>query len=230
MIARLITIAFVLFLSFGVPLLSILTARQEGLEQAPRRLLYLSAVSSQWFLAGLALLLAWGGFLPFRGFRLLSLGAFAFWTMALTLVSLAGLLVVLWLERLGWWPEESRLVYLLLPQTRAETWWCVLLVAPTAGFCEEFLYRGCLLPQLSAWFHSVGWGWAASSVAFGAAHTYQGVNGIVRAALLGAWLALPMVRFGSLLPSIAAHFLIDALALAWIGPATLPARPEQKEA
>jgi membrane protease YdiL (CAAX protease family) len=37
-------------------------------------------------------------------------------------------------------------------------------------------------------------------------------------------LAVPVIRTGSLWPSIAAHFLIDAVALAWLGPRFL-ARP-----
>jgi membrane protease YdiL (CAAX protease family) len=41
---------------------------------------------------------------------------------------------------------------------------------------------------------------------------------MVRAALLGGLLAYPMVHLGSLYPSMVAHFLIDALALAWLGP------------
>jgi membrane protease YdiL (CAAX protease family) len=65
------------------------------------------------------------------------------------------------------------------------------------------------------------WAWVWSSVAFGMAHAYQGWNGMVRAALLGGLLAYPMVHLGSLYPSMVAHFLIDALALAWLGPAFL---------
>jgi membrane protease YdiL (CAAX protease family) len=41
---------------------------------------------------------------------------------------------------------------------------------------------------------------------------------MVRAAVLGALLTVPLVRTGSLYPSIAAHFLIDAVALVWLGP------------
>ena len=74
------------------------------------------------------------------------------------------------------------------------------------------------MQQLSQWFDPVPWAWVGSSVAFGLAHAYQGLNGMVRAALLGALLAYPVVHLGSLYPSMAAHFLIDALALAWLGP------------
>jgi membrane protease YdiL (CAAX protease family) len=97
-----------------------------------------------------------------------------------------------------------------------------VIVAPTAAFCEEFLFRGFLLTQLNHWFHSVGWAWVACSVAFGLAHSYQGWSGMIRAGLLGALLAYPVVRFGSLYPSILAHWLIDAVALVWLGRWLIP--------
>jgi len=112
----------------------------------------------------------------------------------------------------------------LIPKTRQEKFWSVLLLAPTAALCEEFLYRGFLLAQLTQWLRSGTWAWAASSLAFGLAHVYQGWNGMVRASLLGALLAYPVIHFGSLYPSMLAHGLIDALAFAWLGPKFLPRR------
>ncbi|MEJ2009725.1 MAG: CPBP family intramembrane metalloprotease [Acidobacteriota bacterium] len=103
-------------------------------------------------------------------------------------------------------------------ETGREKLWAVLAMAPTAGLCEEFLYRGFLLAEATAWFHSVAWGVVVSSAAFGFAHSYQGLNGMVRAGLLGALLAWPVVHTGSLYPSMAAHFAIDAVALLWLGP------------
>ncbi len=145
------------------------------------------------------------------------LASVAGWTALLTVVSLAVMGVILALERHGWWPRESDLVYLLVPETGAEKLWGVFLVAPAAALCEEFVYRGYLLATLPAWLHSVSWSWALASVIFGLAHAYQGPGGVARAALLGAWLAYPVLRLGNLCPSIAAHFLIDAVALAWLG-------------
>ena len=116
------------------------------------------------------------------------------------------------------------MVHLLMPESRLERWWALLGLAPTAGICEEFLYRGFLLSEASGWFHSALWGIVISSLAFGLAHVYQGVNGMFRAALLGALLAYPVVAVGSLYPSMTAHFLIDAVALLWLGPKFL--KPE----
>ena len=62
------------------------------------------------------------------------------------------------------------------------------------------------------------WALAASSVVFGFAHIYQGLGGVLRAAALGALLAYPVIHLGSLYPSMAAHFVIDAVALGWLAP------------
>jgi CAAX protease family protein len=140
------------------------------------------------------------------------------WTSLLVLASVAGLGLILLFEQRGWWPKESKMVYLLMPKNGRERLWSLFGLAPTAGFCEEFLYRGFLLAEATAWFHSAVWGVVVSSAAFGLAHSYQGLNGMVRAGLLGALLAWPVVRLGSLYPSMTAHFLIDAVALLWLGP------------
>ena len=220
MLANLIGSLFVLLLVAGVPALSHLTVRRAHLRLIPRPDLYLSAIISQWVLAGLGVVIVVTIGPGFRaiGFRALPGAAFVRWTLLLTVVSLAALGVVLLLERHGWWPEEPELVRLLLPETRREKLLAVLMLAPTAALCEEFLYRGYLLAQFSCWIEPVPWAWIGSSVAFGLAHAYQGLNGMVRAALLGGLLAYPVIYLGSLYPAMVAHFVIDAVALAWLGP------------
>jgi membrane protease YdiL (CAAX protease family) len=220
MISSAVRIGFSVLLIVGVPVLSRRSARPELVQGIPRTALYFSAVVSQWILAAvgaLVVFLAWPdgraiGLAPVSG------SGFLNWTLLLVVVSVAGLGLVLLLEKRGWWPEEPEMVRALMPQTRRERWWALLGLAPTAGLCEEFLYRGFLLAEASAWLHSAAWGVAISSVAFGLAHSYQGLNGMVRAGLLGALLAWPVVQMGSLYPSMTAHFLIDAVALLWLGP------------
>jgi membrane protease YdiL (CAAX protease family) len=211
---------FVMLLVAGVPALSYATARRPELQTIPRQDLYLSAVVSQWILAavGVAVVLAGGPGFQAMGFRGVSLWDFLLWFGLLAAVSVLALGLVILIERRGWWPPEPDLVLLLMPANRREKLLAVLMVAPTAALCEEFLYRGYLLSQLSVWLGGSLWGWAASSIAFGLAHAYQGLNGMSRAALLGALLAYPVLLLGSLYPSMAAHFLIDAVALAWLGP------------
>ena len=94
-----------------------------------------------------------------------------------------------------------------MPQTRADL---VLLggVSLTAGFCEEFLYRGYFIWVLAPWLG--WWGAAALSVAFFAAgHAYQGWNGVLRTGIVAVFFTLVVATFDSLWPAIALHALVD---------------------
>ncbi len=228
MLSKLVTMLFMVLLVGGVPALSYLTARHGQLHRIPRLSLYLSVVLSQWVLAGTGLLvvLFTSRSLLAAVFHTVSLPTLFRWTGLLVAVSLLALGGGLVLERWGWWPPESKLVYLLIPDTPKEKLGAVLMLAPTAALCEEFLYRGYLLALLAQWFGSVAWGWGLSSVAFGLAHTYQGWSGMLRAVMLGALLGYPVVTLGSLHPSMLAHGLVDALALGWLGPRWLGRKQE----
>ena len=225
MAAKIVSVVFVLLLVVGVPILSLSTARDDRLRQMRRLEIYASAAISQWALAGLGAVGFFLGSLSALsvGFRKIPTATALMWTGALVAVSLAAILISLLLERQGWWPAESELTYILIPRTRQEKAWSLLLLVPTAALSEEFLYRGLLLAQISQWMHTVAWACAISSLAFGLAHVYQGWSGIVRASLLGALLAYPVIHLGSLYPSMLAHGLIDAAALAWLGPKFLGA-------
>jgi membrane protease YdiL (CAAX protease family) len=222
--ATIIALAFTALMLFGVPALSLVTARRPDLRCIPRSALYLSAVVSQWTLALLGLVVVFLARPSFAelGFRPVPATSLMLWAGLLTSLSLGGLRLFLWLEEKGWWPAESDLVRLLIPTTTGERWLALLLVAPTAAWCEEFLYRGYLLSELTRLLRLPTWGWLLSSIAFGAAHSYQRWDGMARASVLGALLALPVLRTGSLYPSMLAHFLIDAAALLWLGPKFLP--------
>ncbi len=223
MFSEVVQAFFTVLLVVGVPMLSFVTAHRSDIRLLPRPALYLSAVVSQWFLAllGFGVVLGRARGLAGVGFRSVPTPAFFVWTGLLAGVALAALGLVLVLEKRGWLPGESDLVHLLLPETRREKFWSVVGLAPTAALCEEFLYRGFLFADLSRRLQSESWGWILSSAAFGLAHSYQGGFGVFRAALLGAWLGYGMLRLGSLYPSMTAHFLIDALAFAWLGPVFL---------
>ncbi len=220
MFLQILDIGFVLLLLAAVPVLSFLTARRPELRLIPRPNLYLSAVLSQWLLAVLAigLILLHGTGFQAAGFRSLAAGQFSLWTAGLALGTLACLALMMALETRGLWPEESDLVEVLIPRTRLEKLLAVFLVVPTAAFCEELLYRGVMYTRLLEWTGSAAWALAVSSIGFGLAHAYQGTHGMIRTALFGALLAAPLIRTGSLYPSIAAHFVIDAVALVWLGP------------
>jgi uncharacterized protein len=219
MFTTLIAVLFTLVLVAGVPALSYSTARSKDVGKLPRLGLYLSAVISQWLLTvvGLAVVFLVARKVFVRGFATMPLVPLLKSSAGIALAAILALTLVILGERRGWLPRESDLIYLLVPQTPREKVWAVLIISPTAAFCEEFLYRGFLLTQMHDWLHSLLWAWVVSSIAFGLAHCYQGWSGMARAALLGALLAYPVVHWGSLYPAMLAHWMIDSLALLWLG-------------
>lgn len=90
-------------------------------------------------------------------------------------------------------------------------------VALTAGFCEEFLYRGVFLWTLAPW---LGWWGAAavSTVCFAVGHAYQGPRGTLVTGIFGALYVAIVALTDSLWPAIALHVLVDATngVIAWI--------------
>jgi CAAX protease family protein len=95
----------------------------------------------------------------------------------------------------------------LLPRTRTELA-LFLLLALTAGVCEELLFRGYLVSTLAPW---LGW-WGAALLAlvpFGLLHAYQGHEGIVRTAVVGGLLTLLWAGTRSLFVAMAVHAVID---------------------
>jgi membrane protease YdiL (CAAX protease family) len=104
----------------------------------------------------------------------------------------------------------------VLPQTRTEVYWFGG-VSLTAGFCEEFLFRGYFIWVFAP---SLGWwGAAALSLAiFAVAHLYQGWSGVLRTAIVGAFFTLVVALLNSLWPAIALHALVDLAngMMAWL--------------
>jgi len=95
----------------------------------------------------------------------------------------------------------------LMPRTPIEFRWFFAL-SITAGVCEEALYRGYLL-----WYFQHGLGLipaaAASTVAFGIGHSYQGLRGVLTTGAAGAFLAAVYLVSGSLLMPMLLHALMD---------------------
>ena len=214
MFSQILQILFVVVLVVAVPMMSHSTARKPEIHTLPRGALYFSATVSQWILVAIAIAVVLATRMHLRdlGFRGAALAPSLDWALGLTLVSSAGLLAVVLLERRGWWPPESELVYLLLPETRQEKVWCVLLVAPTAGLCEEFLYRGFVM---GAFFRAGLPGWLVvlfSSVLFGMAHLYQGRSGFLGTSILGLIFATARIAYHSVAPVMVWHAVVDVVA------------------
>jgi uncharacterized protein len=114
----------------------------------------------------------------------------------------------------------------VLPHTNTEMVWFGG-VSLTAGFCEEFLFRGYLIWALAPW---LGWWGAAalSLVIFAFGHAYQGWSGIVRTGIVGVIFTLTVAILDSLWPAIVLHFLLD-LGMGIISWLALRNDPPQEE-
>jgi membrane protease YdiL (CAAX protease family) len=96
----------------------------------------------------------------------------------------------------------------ILPTNRTERAAFVVL-ALTAGFCEEILYRGFLIYALDSVLPHIAIAVVLGGVAFGVGHTYQGKQGMITTGVLGVVLGILYVLGGSLWPVILVHALID---------------------
>jgi membrane protease YdiL (CAAX protease family) len=112
----------------------------------------------------------------------------------------------------------------ILPQSSGELVpYCGLAV--TAGFCEEFLYRGFGYAALTRVGLPLWLTVSGTSILFGLAHLYQGKGGVLGTTMLGLLLAGARVVLGSLVPSIVWHSVVDLVA-GIAGPQYLLRTPE----
>jgi uncharacterized protein len=194
------------------PLMIVQASLLRTIEDLPRRDAYISSMASLWALAAATLILSRLSGFPFAaiGFSPMPPLHVALWTGALTLGGLA----VLFSFRVAGF-REAPLLRELLPVTTPERGLFVG-VAITAGVCEEIVFRGFLLHSLTLATGSLPLALLLSSGVFGVVHAYQQPTGAVRAALLGALLALPLLLHGSIYPAILAHVMIDILAGLWL--------------
>ena len=98
----------------------------------------------------------------------------------------------------------------LLPRSRSERR-LFAFVGVTAGVCEEWLYRGFFLAVVAALAPGLPDGVLVlvAGAAFGLAHAYQGLTGVLTTGVLGGVLAAIYLGTGSLLLPVLLHAAID---------------------
>lgn len=102
----------------------------------------------------------------------------------------------------------SAIVMWLLPDAPRE-YVLFLILCVLVGVVEEFLFRGFAFFTLTGVLQNNALAIAIVTISFALQHGIQDAIGIIRAFVLGAVLAVPVLVTGSLLPSIAAHAIVD---------------------
>lgn len=106
------------------------------------------------------------------------------------------------------WKKATAGVERLIPSTPSEQR-LFAIVSLTAGICEEFLYRGWLMPLFAVWLGSWWIALLVSSVLFGFAHVYQGRKGVIGSTVVGIVFGLVVIWSRSLWPGQVLHAALD---------------------
>jgi len=100
----------------------------------------------------------------------------------------------------------------LVPRTTGE-YRSMIVVALTAGVCEEFLFRGFVTWYFLAFWPGSGIGLVLAvmirAIIFGFAHIYFGVRQVWVSAVVGVFFAIVVLAAGSLLPAMIMHAAMD---------------------
>lgn len=194
--------------------------------QAERLRLYASTIAFQWLLTAV---IVWRAGAHGMDNRVLGL---ATGRAVFTAVISAGLVALVLTNQLvslrliGGRPEElhSKLAQVALrifPQDSLERMIFIGVVA-TVAICEEFIYRGFVQGLFANIFQSALAGVLISAGMFSLAHLYQGKRGLISTCVVGLIFGGARAIAGSLIPGVAAHFVVDFVA-AFLFPARLRA-------
>jgi len=183
--------------------------------------LYLNAVVSMWMVTAGVMLIVW-----FSGRGTASLGWHSQtpeqWILGIAF-SVFGAIVLYWHyrwtlllpSRLMKFRQRHQHLLILLPQIKRHMQWFIIL-ALTAGICEELLFRGYIfwyskqfLPLPAAVF--------ITNLIFAWCHIYQGSRSMGIILLLGVLLSCSCLLSASLWPAMILHSLVDLHAgfLGW---------------
>jgi uncharacterized protein len=200
--------ALIVVLVVGASLLNSQPGRVSGLA-ARHTQRYLSGIAVEWLLF---FLVWWGlrmkrvGLAPVLGFRrgLHAWGedlaaAGVFWIIALMVLACVGILAQL--LHLG---APQKALAAMAPRNFQEMLLWIALSC-TAGFVEEFAFRGYLLRQFAAPAHALWLGVVGSSLIFGIAHGYEGAAGMLAIGVYGALFCGLAILRRTLRPGMIAH-------------------------
>ncbi len=176
---------------------------------------YLITMAIEWLIVGfIALGARWGGasvrvlagsFAPTRRSILRDLGiALAYLLVAQVVLGSATALVHHFIRS-----TPNEVLKSLVPHTGIEDA-VYLLLAVTAGICEETIFRGYLQRQFRAWTGNSTVAILLQGVLFGAAHAYQGASMMIVIAIYGCMFGWLTWWRKSLRPGMMAHFIQDA--------------------
>jgi membrane protease YdiL (CAAX protease family) len=180
---------------------------------------YLWGITWEWILAGFVWLgirkrhrlrdVIGGRWASFDDFFFDILIAALFWTIAAVVLATGAKL--LHLDQAGKIDTMRRQLGFLTPNTKLElgVWF---LLSTTAGFCEEFIFRGYLQLQFAAMTRSMLAGALLSAVVFGASHGYEGGARMLLIGIFGLLFGLLAWWRKSLRPGMFAHAWHDALS------------------
>jgi uncharacterized protein len=130
--------------------------------------------------------------------------ALLFWLIAMVLLGAIATLL-----RLFHLAPPQKAIIALAPQNLAEVLVWIALCC-TAGFVEEFVFRGYLLQQFASIRGNIWIGVVASSLLFGCSHGYEGIGGMIAITAYGAMFCLLAIRRGSLRAGMIAHAWHDS--------------------
>lgn len=178
--------------------------------------LYASTIAFQWFTTVVVAWRAWARGISAGQLGLSRHGGLRIFTVSMAGVVIFGILHWLNLRRIGKLPVADRgpaqaLAERILPRNGSEFVVYVVL-AVTAGGCEEFLYRGFVMAILARADFALWSTILISSIFFGLAHIYQGRTGFVSTLLVGVVFGLARIAYHSLEPVMLWHAAIDIVA------------------
>lgn len=137
-----------------------------------------------------------------RGWRALGEdvgAAVVFWLMALAVLAVVGVLL-----RLTHASTPEKTLAALAPQNLEQLLLWIAL-SSSAGFAEEFAFRGYFLRQFASVRHQLWLGVVASSLIFGLSHAYEGWAGVIAITVYGALFCVLAIVRNSIRPGMIAH-------------------------